>query len=138
MDMTDYEKIISLWHEAEGVILRDADSYEGIKKYLHRNPRLSFVAEEKGKIVGTIMSGHDGKRGYIQHLTVISNQRKSGIGSELLSLCIHALKKEGIVKSHIHVLINNEPAKNFWSNRGWIKRTDIEVYSYINNGSENT
>jgi ribosomal protein S18 acetylase RimI-like enzyme len=138
MKISDYDKMISLWQEVEGVKLRDADSYDGIQKYLHRNPGLSFIAEDDGNIIGTIMSGHDGKRGYIQHLAVIPNQRKSGTGSELLSLCIQALKKEGILKSHIHVLSNNEPAKNYWSNRGWVKRTDIEVYSYINSGNENT
>jgi ribosomal protein S18 acetylase RimI-like enzyme len=138
MEVSDYEEMISLWQEAEGVKLRDADSYDGIHKYLHRNPGLSFVAEDNGIIIGTIMAGHDGKRGYIQHLAVIPNQRKSGIGSELLSLCIQALKKEGILKSHIHVLSNNEPAKSYWSNRGWVKRTDIEVYSYINSSNENT
>jgi ribosomal protein S18 acetylase RimI-like enzyme len=138
MVISDYEKVTSLWQEAEGIKLRDADSYDGIQKYLHRNPGLSFVAVENGNIVGTIMSGHDGKRGYIQHLAVVPSQRRSGIGSELLSLCIQALRKEGILKSHIHVLSGNELAKYYWSNRGWVKRTDIEVYSYINGNNENT
>jgi len=138
MKISDYKEMISLWQEAEGVKLRNADSREGIDKYLRRNPGLSFIAENNGSIVATIMSGHDGKRVYIQHLVVTPNQRKSGIGTKLLSCCVQALKLEGIVKSHIHVLSNNESAKNYWLNRGWVKRTDIEVYSYINSGSENT
>jgi ribosomal protein S18 acetylase RimI-like enzyme len=138
LELSDYDKVISLWQDVEGVKLRDADSKSGINKYLQRNPGLSFVAEEGGNIVGTIMSGHDGKRGYIQHLAVLPSKRKTGIATELLSLCLEALKSEGIVKSHIHVLSNNEVAKNYWLNRGWVKRTDIEVYSYINGSSENT
>jgi ribosomal protein S18 acetylase RimI-like enzyme len=106
--------------------------------FLARNPGLSFVAEHHNEIVGTIMSGHDGKRGYIQHLAVKPSIRKSGIATELLSHCIKALKAEGIVKSHIHVLSNNELAKKYWVNRGWEKRNDIDVFSYINDGNENT
>ena len=138
MQISDYEKIIAFWQEVEGVKLRDADSREGIEKYLKRNPGLSFVAEKNGKIAGTIMAGHDGKRGYIQHLAVKADKRRSGIASTLLSICLEALKKEGIVKSHVLVLGDNEPAKSYWQNRGWVKREDIEVYSYINGGDANT
>ena len=138
MRISDYGEIISLWQEAEGVKLRDADSVEGIDKYLKRNPGLSFVAENDGDIVGTIMSGHDGKRGYIQHLAVVRIYRESGIATKLLSHCLDALKSEGILKSHIHVLSNNELAKKYWHNRGWEKREDIEVYSYINGSASNT
>ena len=137
MKLSDYESVISLWQEAEGICLRDADSREGIKKYLLRNPRLSFVAEDAGRIVGTIMSGHDGKRGYIQHLAVDTAFRKNGIATSLLQMCLSALKSAGIVKSHIHVLAKNKLAKNYWENRGWFRRTDIEVYSFINSDSEN-
>ena len=137
MRLSDYEDVISLWQESEGVKLRDADSKQGINKYLARNPGLSFVAVQEGVISGTIMSGHDGKRGYVQHLAVAPSLRMSGIATELLSRCIGALKSEGIIKSHIHVLSNNEQAQNYWSNRGWSKRTDIEVFSFINGGHEN-
>ena len=132
MELSDYESILSLWQESEGVKLREADTAEGIDKYLTRNPGLSFVAEHGNEIIGTIMAGHDGKRGYIQHLTVNPHSRKAGIATELLFICVDALKLEGIVKSHIHVLVDNEPAKKFWANRGWKKRNDIDVYSYIN------
>lgn len=138
MDLSDYGKVISLWQESEGVKLRDTDSIEGIQKYLERNPSLSFIAENEGNILGTIMSGHDGKRGYIQHLAVDPNNRKSGIARHLLSYCLKALEKEGIVKSYVHVLSDNELAKKYWQNRGWVKRTDIEVFSYINSGGLNT
>jgi ribosomal protein S18 acetylase RimI-like enzyme len=138
MKISDYDEIAFLWEEAEGVRFRDTDSREGIEKYLQRNPGLSFVVQDSDKIVGTIMSGHDGRRGYIQHLTVLPTKRQKGIATELLSRCINALKSQGILKSHIHVLSNNGLAKNYWSNRGWVNRTDIEVYSYINGRSENT
>ncbi|RYY03665.1 MAG: GNAT family N-acetyltransferase [Gammaproteobacteria bacterium] len=138
MKQSDYDAIISLWQNAQGIKLRDADSREGIDKYLQRNPGLSFVAEFDGMVVGTIMAGHDGKRGYLQHLAVAVSHRKMGIATKLLTLCLSALKVEGIVKSHIHVLCENEAAKVYWKNRGWLKRDDIEAFSFINGGDENT
>lgn len=138
MQLGDYEAAVALWRQAEGVKLRDADSREGVEKYLRRNAGLSFVAESDGKLVGTIMAGHDGKRGYIQHLAVEESCRRTGVATHLLRLCLSVLANEGILKSHIHVLCGNESAKAFWQSRGWAARRDIEVYSYINGGSENT
>lgn len=138
MELSDYESIILLWQNSEGVKIRDADSKEGIGKYLSRNPGLSFVAEINSEIVGTIMAGHDGKRGYVQHLAVAINYRNKGIATELVKHCLSALKAEDIIKSHVHILCGNESAKSYWHNRGWEKRTDIEVFSFINGSDENT
>jgi hypothetical protein len=44
------------------------DSPEGIARYLQRNPSTCFAAEEEGELVGVILSGHDGRRGFIYHL----------------------------------------------------------------------
>jgi len=137
MTIKDYSAIVELWMRSEGVRLRDADSRDGIAKYLSRNPGLSFVAESAGDIVGTIMAGHDGKRGYIQHLSVESTYRRSGIGKALVRLCLEALKREGIQKSHLMILVENEAAKRFWYSLGWVERTDIKLYSYINDSDEN-
>ncbi len=64
--------------------------------------------------------------------------RNAGIASTLLNKCVASLKADGIIKSHIHMLSGNELAKEFWKNRGWYKRNDIEVFSYINGGGKNT
>jgi len=138
MELSDYEGVTLLWQNSDGVKLRDADSVTGIEKYLKRNPGLSFIAEENNEIVATVMGGHDGKRGYIQHLSVKEELRNLGIATRLVSSCISALKNEGIIKSHIHILTDNELAKDYWSNRGWKKRNDIEVYSFINGNEKNT
>jgi len=138
MKIDDYKDVITLWQASEGVRLRDADSREGIEKYLKRNSGLSFVCENKGQIVGTIMSGHDGKRGYVQHLAVAQQFNGKGVGSELIDFCLSSLKAEGIVKSHIHVLVNNKLAQSFWVNRGWQERIDLKVYSHTMGNGANT
>lgn len=138
MTIEDYEEVVRLWSEMEGVKLRDADSRAGIDKYLTRNPGLSFVATDTGQVIGTVMAGHDGKRGYIQHLAVSDRFRREGVASKLVSLCLDSLKAEGILKSHVMILRSNEIAKQFWRTLGWEPRSDIELYSFINGSGQNT
>jgi ribosomal protein S18 acetylase RimI-like enzyme len=133
----DHATALALWQRTEGMGLTNADSYENIKTYLERNPGLSFIAERNDTMVATIMSGHDGKRGYIQHLAVEANLRGSGIGSELIRLTLDALKNEGIVKSHILVFANNIEGKQYWLNRSWHEREDLVICSYINSDDLN-
>jgi ribosomal protein S18 acetylase RimI-like enzyme len=137
MQISDYASVIALWRDCNGVSLRDADSPEGIEKYLQRNPALSFVALDGIDIVGTIMAGHDGKRGYIQHLAVANAARGQGIAGSLVELCLEALKLQGIEKTHVHVLGDNEPGRKFWSGRGWFHRAEIVMYSFINGENKN-
>lgn len=137
MTIEDYDAAVALWLSTEGVRLRDADSREGIEKYLLRNPGLSFVAEVAEELVGTIMAGHDGKRGYVQHLSVSDAHRRLGIATRLVSLCLEALKNEGILKSHLMILPENEVAQKFWANQGWACRSDILLYSFVNGDNSN-
>jgi len=138
MQISDYDPVIELWRNCEGLSLRDADSRAGIEKYLLRNPGLSFVAEDETGISGSIMAGHDGKRGYIQHLAVDPARRKRGIAGKLVALSLDALKSQGIEKSHVHVLKENQAGRSYWSSRGWSLRAEIEMYSFINGDNENT
>ena len=141
MELSDYDATLALWRHCDGVSLREADSIDGIAKYLERNPALSFVATEGegdgDDIVGAIMAGHDGKRGYIQHLAVADELRKTGVGARLVELCLAALKSEGIIKSHVHVLGENSLGRNFWVNSGWVQRAEIVMYSFINGSNKN-
>ena len=69
MTIDDYEKVYSLWMSCKNMGFNNLDdSREGIAKYLRRNPATCFVAECGDSIVGVILSGHDGRRGFIHHL----------------------------------------------------------------------
>lgn len=137
MQIADYQPVMRLWQACEGLSLRDADSAAGIERYLARNPGLSFVALEGERIVGSLMAGHDGKRGYIQHLAVDGQLRGQGVASRLVALCLQALLAEGIKKSHVHVLKNNRPGREYWQRRGWYERSEIVMYSFVNGDNDN-
>ncbi|MBC8015504.1 MAG: GNAT family N-acetyltransferase [Sporomusaceae bacterium] len=129
MKIEDYEKVIKLWTSVEGVALSDADEKEEISLFLNRNSGLSFVAEGDDKVIGAILCGHDGRRGYLHHLAVDAQYRGNKIGRNLVEHCLIKLKEEGIRKCHLFVFANNQQGMNFWSHIGFHKREDINIFS---------
>lgn len=137
MTLNDYDAVIELMKATPGVSFREADSRESTAKYLQRNPGLSFVAEADGVLVGCVMCGHDGRRGYLQHLVVLPQHRGQGIAQALVERCLCALEALGIVKCHLDVIKTNTSAASFWQHQAWQLRTDIDRYSFIRSGNEN-
>lgn len=97
---------------------------------MKRNPQTCFVAEQEGEIVGVIIAGNDGRRGYIYHTAVDPNQRKSGIGKKLVEAALGALRECGITKVALVVFERNETGNGFWERMGFIERDDL-VYRNI-------
>ncbi|MDB5983216.1 MAG: GCN5-related N-acetyltransferase [Pseudomonas sp.] len=137
MTMDDYDAVIELMKSTPGVSFRDADSRESTAKYLQRNPGLSFVAEVGGALGGCVMCGHDGRRGYLQHLVVLPQYRGQGIANALVERCLSELEELGILKCHLDVIKTNTSAASYWQHQGWHLRTDIDRYSFIRSGNEN-
>lgn len=126
MTIQDYEGIYQLWITTPGMGLNDLDdSKEGIEKYLHRNPTTCFIAIENEKIIGIIMSGHDGRRGYIYHTAVAIEYRNHGIATTLVEYALEALKDENINKVALVAFEDNEVGNDFWEKQGFIERTDL-------------
>ena len=126
MTIQDYEKVYELWMSCKNMGFNDIDdSKEGISRFLERNPNTSFVAIENEKLIGIIIGGHDGRRGYIYHLSINENYRKNGIGSELVKNCLDAFKQEKISKVALLVFKYNEVGNSFWEKQGFILREDI-------------
>ena len=126
MTISDYEEIYDVWINTPGMGLNSTDdSKEGIEKYLKRNPTTSFVAEFDGKVVGVIMAGHDGRRGYLHHTAVLSAYRNQGIAKTLVEAAMKALEKEGIHKVALVAFKKNEIGNGFWEHLGFVEREDI-------------
>lgn len=137
MGIADYGAVIALMQQTPGISLRDADSSEATVRYLERNPGLSFVCETDQRLIGCVMCGHDGRRGYLQHLVVLPAYRRRGIANMLVENCLAELEKLGIHKCHIDVFKTNALASAYWESQGWTLRTDINRYSFIRSGDEN-
>lgn len=137
MQAGDYDAVLELMQNTPGISLRDADSREATERYLARNPQMSFVAEAQGRVIACVMCGHDGRRGYLQHLQVLPDYRRQGIAQALVERCLNALEQLGIHKCHLDVFKTNTHAAAYWQGQGWTLRTDIDRYSFTRPGHEN-
>jgi len=128
--VSDHKAALNLWHTAEGVCNCEKciylDSRERIERFLLRNPGLSFVAEEGGAIIGTVLCGHDGRTGLIYRLTVSEKFRKKGLGKALVENAVEALKSEGLTIVKLFVLNDNHAGNAFWKKIGF-KENDAAV-----------
>lgn len=133
-----YDEVLTLWRNTPGICVRDADSREAIARYLARNPGLSFIAlSGDNRVIGSALSGHDGRRGYLQHVVVEPAFRNRGIAHALVTRCLGALAAEGIAKMHVDVLTDNDLANAYWLRRGWKRRDHTYRYSLTYSGGEN-
>ena len=126
MTIADYDSVYKLWTITPGMGLNAVDdSREGIEKYLKRNPSSSFVAEDNGRIIGVIMAGHDGRRGFIYHTAVSPEFRNQGIAKRLVNCAMSALEKEGIHKVALVAFKDNALGNSFWKKIGFTSRSDL-------------
>ena len=126
MSIDDYEKVYELWMSCVGMGLNNLDdSKEGIDKFLQRNPDTCLVAEADSRIVGVIIVGNDGRRGYIYHTAVNPQYRKQGIAKSLVETAIAALQNNGINKVALVVFDRNEIGNDFWEKMGFTVRDDL-------------
>ena len=138
MTIDDYEKLFEMWQSTPNMGLRSLDdSKEGISLFLKRNPNTNFVAYDDNKLIGAILSGHDGRRGYIYHTVVLPEYRRQGIATNLVDMAVKALQEEGITRVCLNVMETNEQGKKFWIDRGWEKKDFLGFYSKAITDKEN-
>lgn len=134
MTMDDYEEVYALWKRIHGFGIRSIDdSKEGIARFIRRNPTTSIVAVEDGKIVGSILCGHDGRRGCFYHVCVDENYRMRGIGKAMVVEAMEMLKAENINKVSLIAFTKNDVGNAFWKEIGWTKREDLNYYDFTLN-----
>ena len=123
--MEDYEKVYQLWMSCAGMGLNNLDdSKEGIEKFLKRNPDTCFVAEDH-EIIGVILAGNDGRRGYIYHTAVHLDYRKKGIAVSLVDHVEKAMTELGIYKVALVVFDRNDTGNMFWEKQRFTVREDL-------------
>ena len=122
----DYDALYELWLSCPGMGLNDVDdSREGIARYLTRNPNTCFAAWEDDRIIGAILCGHDGRRGYISHTAVLPALQRRGTGRALVEAALDALKREHISKVNLVAFQRNERGNAFWEKMGFTTRPDL-------------
>ena len=134
MTIEDYDGVYALWKKIRGFGIRSIDdSREGVGRFLKRNPTTSVVAEKDGKIVGSILCGHDGRRGCLYHVCVDEAYRRHGIGRARVVFAMKALKEEKINKVSLIAFTKNDIGNAFWNTIGWTERLDLNYYDFTLN-----
>lgn len=134
MTIEDYEGVYAIWKKIKGFGIRSIDdSKEGVARFLKRNPTTSVVAEKDGRIVGSILCGHDGRRGCLYHVCVDEDYRRHGIGKRMVVFAMKALKEEKINKVSLIAFTENDIGNAFWNTIGWTERLDLNYYDFTLN-----
>ncbi|MEI6003258.1 GNAT family acetyltransferase [Paraburkholderia bengalensis] len=119
----DTDAVIALWLEAFPEY-RDAtrpqrNPHLSIRNKLATQPELFFVAVKDGRVVGTVMAGYDGHRGWMYSLAVCSRERRHGIGTQLVRHAEAALTVIGCPKVNLQVLSAKEDVRGFYEALGY-------------------
>lgn len=124
----DYPAVIHLWQNAgPGIHLRRSDLPEEIERKLERDPDLFLVAEADERIVGAVLGGFDGRRGFMYHLAVLDSQRRRGLGLALMDELERRLRSKGCIRYYLLVTMDNNLAIQFYQAHGW-KHLDLYAY----------
>jgi putative acetyltransferase len=128
MSIDDYDEVLRLWQNTEGMGLGESDARSSVAHYLDRNPEMSLIAREGKEITGAVLCGHDGRRGYLYHLAVAKAHRKNGLGKKLVDLCLSKLEQIGILRCNVLVFTDNADGESFWKHNAWEKRSNVQLF----------
>ncbi len=129
LEPRDCQAAADFWLRTPGMGRSSADEVPALHRFLARNPGLSWLIEEDGQLAGTVLCGHDGRRGFIYHLAVAPGLQRQGVGRTLMTRALAGLAREGIEKCHLMVLADNRDGLGFWPTVGATERTDIVLFS---------
>jgi ribosomal protein S18 acetylase RimI-like enzyme len=125
MSIADYDEVIAFWRGQKGIGLNESDSREQIAQFLARNPGMSLVVRNGRQLVGAVLAGHDGRRGYLYHLAVNPAYRQQGLGRQIVARCLREFHRLGLHKCNINVFGNNGSGQAFWKRIGFAGRQDL-------------
>jgi ribosomal protein S18 acetylase RimI-like enzyme len=129
MTVRDHAPVLRLWKSVPGMGLDSlADSKRGIALFLKRNPGFSLVALSDGRVVGAVLCGHDGRKGYLYHVAVAPGWQGKGIGQAMVKQALKALQQSGIGRADVHVFRGNRQGRKFWEKIGWRERTSTSRF----------
>lgn len=85
------------------------------------DPAGFLVAVDGGRVVGTVMAGYDGHRGWIQYMAVAPTQQRAGVGKALLDAAINTLRDRGCPKVNLQVRRSNAEVIRFYEKAGFVE-----------------
>jgi len=112
------DEVVDLWRKCNLVVPQN-DPVEDIQRKLAFQPDLFFIALLDGKVVGSIMVGYEGHRGWLNYLAVLPEHQKRGYGRKLVERAVDELKRLGCLKVNLQVRRSNVSAVEFYKHLGF-------------------
>lgn len=123
---SDIDEVIDLWRRA-GLVHPTNDPRRDIERKVSDSPWGLLVAVDDTAIVGTVMVGYDGHRGWINYLATHPDHRRTGIATELMTDARELLLARGCPKINLQVRLGNADAREFYESLGY---TEDSVASF--------
>jgi ribosomal protein S18 acetylase RimI-like enzyme len=112
------EAVVALWRACD--LTRPwNDPFRDIERKLAHSPSLFLVGEEEGQLVGSVMAGYDGHRGWVNYLAVEPSRRGRGLGRALMDAAEERLRAAGCAKINLQVREGNVAARAFYEAIGY-------------------
>jgi ribosomal protein S18 acetylase RimI-like enzyme len=127
MAVDDLEAVAVVWNATEGVGMNESDGPEQLRGFLDRNPGLSLIARDGSRLVGAVLCGHDGRRGFLYHLAVLPEYRNRGLGRAMVERCLKSLSMLGLLRCNILIYVDNHSGEQFWKKAGWYDRSELKL-----------
>lgn len=126
-DVAHRSEVVTLWQTVFGYDALHNNPSLVIDKKIEVNDQLFFVAITSHLVVGTVMAGYDGHRGWIYSVAVSPVRRRQGIGTHLVSHAEHALTNRGCVKINLQIMEGNESVAQFYSKLGYCTEKRVSM-----------
>jgi ribosomal protein S18 acetylase RimI-like enzyme len=121
----DGDRLRTFWLTC-GIKIRPGDDDASLARFAERNPGLFLLAEEDGHLVGSALAGWDGRRGWLYHVAVHRDERRRGIGRQLVADLEERLRAIGCPKVNLIVWDDNTWAMRFWEALGYRREKTVE------------
>lgn len=125
-----YEDAVKLWKRT-GITITSSETKDEVNVMVNRNPDLCLIAKIDEKVIGVVMGGFDGRRGYVHHLAIDPEYQKRGCGKLLMDELIRRFRKKRVHKVHLFIEKHNKEVIAFYEKLGWEIRKDLIMMSFI-------
>jgi len=122
--VADVEALLALWEVAAENDARPTDTRAAVDRLLERDADACLVAEQEGRIVGTVIAGWDGWRAHLYRLAVHPDVRRQGVGAALLAAATERLIGLGATRLDAMVLEGNELGQSIWRAEGFTSQEE--------------
>ena len=122
--VSDIAAVLAFWQLAAQDAHRPADSREALERLMERDPEALLLAEEDGRLVGSVIAGWDGWRCHLYRLAVDPQRRRQGIGTTSLERAERRFRSLGGPRADAMVLEDNGLAHQAWRATGYVPQAE--------------